>query len=401
MSDKKQSTLLKKLLLRTQNSSRLWLAQAALFVGTVLLLLAVMIWWNFRELLYGSKQDDKLGSTFLVIGKEVTNENMGKIRATVFTPADIDSLRHVSQVQEVGIMASNHFPVYAMMGGNLAFATELPLESVPDNFIDKIPEGWQWKPGSNDLPIIVSNQFLYIYNYVLAPSQGLPQLSQSSIKAIGISIKAGLHERSETYIGHVVGFSDRINSVMVPQSFIDYGNERYGKPGLTFAPFRLILRTKDPSDKAFSDYIENHNYTTNSQNLMWSKVRSIVEVVSTATGVLSILLLGIGSLVFILFIELTIAKAGHSVTLLIQLGYSPQKLSSFMGKQFVPKIGMVVSGSMLAVCFVQLILAKVVARQGLVLPELPGWPVWAVWLASTAMLVLLVARAINAAVSRQ
>jgi len=243
VSDKTQKKLLKKLLLRTQHRSRLWAALAALCVGTTLLLLSVMIWWNFRELLYGKGQNDTLGSTFLIIGKRVTEQNMGNANATIFSGQDIDSLKNAPEVQDIGVITSNHFPVYAMMGGKLAFATDMPLECVPDNFIDKMPPEWKWQPGSLDLPIIISSQFLDIYNYVFAPSQGLPQLSEASVKNIALNMKVGSGDKAEVFAAHVVGFSDRIGSVLAPQSFIDYGNKTYGKPGIVEAPSQLIMIT--------------------------------------------------------------------------------------------------------------------------------------------------------------
>src|SRR5438309_562047 len=83
---------------------------AALCIGTTLLLLSVMIWWNFRELLFGKNQNDNLGSTFLIIGKRVTEQNMGVKNATVFSPQDIEDVKTAPQVQEVGVITSNHFP---------------------------------------------------------------------------------------------------------------------------------------------------------------------------------------------------------------------------------------------------------------------------------------------------
>ncbi len=400
MSQTPQDTMLNKLLLQSQQKGRLWAALAALFTGTTLLLLAVMIWWNFQELLYGKHQDDSLGSTFLTIGKKVTNENMGKPQATVFTPGEIEALKQAPQVQEIGIISSNHFPVYAVMGGSMAFATDLPLESVPDSFIDHLPKDWKWQPGSVDLPIIISTQFLDIYNYVFAPSQGLPQLSQSSVKSIAMQLKAGREGANETFLAHVVGFSDRINSVMAPQSFIDYGNNKYGKPGLATAPSQLILKTRDPSDTKFASYIEGHNYTTNAQNLRWSKVRAIVEVISTATGVLAILLMGIGTLVFVLFIELTVARAQQSITLLMQIGYSPRLLSRFMSGRFLPLVLITVFVSVITACAAQVVASVLVKDQGLQLPYVPGWPVWAALVVSTTILVFLISRSVRVAISK-
>ena len=395
--------MLKTLLMRTQHRSRLWAALLALCIGTTLLLLSVMIWWNFRELLYGKNQNDTLGSTFLIIGKRVTEQNMGVANATVFQQADIDSLKQAPQVQDVGVIASNHFPVYAMMGGKLPLATDLPLECVPDKFIDNMPDDWKWQPGSRTLPIIISSQFLDIYNYVFAPSQGLPQLSESSVKSIALNLKVGEGDSAEVFSAHVVGFSDRIGSVLAPQSFIDYGNKVHSKAGApaTAGPSQLIIKAKDPSDTKFADYLQRHDYATNSQNLRWSKIRAIVEVVTSATGILALLLMGIGTLVFILFIELTIARAQHSLTLLLQVGYSPHYLSRFMIQRFLPMVFGTVAFSMVITIIAQVVTSSVVKSQGLVLPLVPGWPVWLAVVISTGILTMLVTKSISGAIKKR
>lgn len=398
MSDSQQKNILKKLLLYNNSSGRLWAALVALFVGNVLLLTAVLIWWNFNELLYGKDQGDSLGSTFVIVGKKVTNTNIGIKDATSFTEADIDSITRTAQVQQVGVISANRFPVWAVLGGSLGMSTDLPLESVPDSFLDQRPEEWNWQPGSRDLPIIMSSQFLDLYNYVFAPSQGLPQLSESSVKSLSLTVKAGPPDMAETYSAHVVGFSDRINSVMVPQSFIDYGNKKFARQGTTGKPSQLILKIKDPSDKRFTDYLRRREYTTNSQNLRWSRMREIVQVVSSATGVLAVLLLGIGTLVFVLFIELTIARAHQSLVLLKELGYSPARLTAFMLRRFIPLalISLALSGASAAA--LQLFASRVAGEKGLTLHLLPGMPVWVTLGISTALLLLLITRSVKKAI---
>ncbi len=401
MSDQTQKSMLKKLLLGTQHSSRLWAALAALCIGTTLLLLSVMIWWNFSELLYGSNQKDSLGSTYMIVGKRVTEQNMGTPSATLFSQKEIDSLKTAPEVMDVGLITSNRFPIYATLGGRLAFATDMVLESVPDNFLDKMPPEWKWTPGTRDLPIIVSSQFLDIYNYVFAPSQNLPQLSETSVKNIALTFKVGKDDKTEIFIAHVVGFSDRIGSVLAPQSFIDYGNQKFGKPGETTTTSQVLLKTKDPSDTRFGKYLKSHDYTTNSQNLRWSKIRAIVEVVTSATGILALLLMGIGTLVFILFIELTIARAQHALTLLLQIGYSPRYISKFMAGKFLPMVLGTVVASMILTIIAQVVTSSLVQSQGLVLPAIPGWPVWAALVVSSSILVVLVSKSISGAISKR
>lgn len=390
--------MLGKLLLRKGGRGKLWAAMLAVLIGNILLLASVMVWWNFNELLYGKDQPDSLGSTFVIIGKKVTNTNLGIKGATQFTTTDIDTVSGAAQVQAVGSISSNHFPVYAVLGGQVALATDLPLEAVPDSFLDQLPPDWKWQPGQRNLPVIMSTQFLDLYNYVFAPSQGLPQLSESSVKSIALSVKAGPADRAEMYAAHVVGFSDRINSVMVPQSFIDYGNEKFTQPGDHKKPSQLILKVKDPSDKRFTDFIRKRDYTTNSQNLRWSKMREIVEVVTSVTGILAILLTGIGALVFVLFIELTITKAAASLTLLKELGYSPAKLSGFMLGRFVPLVIVILLLGAAIAAAAQYIAAGIAKEKGLLLHTIPGIPVWAALCISGIVLLAMVFGAIRKAI---
>ncbi len=395
-----RNKLLRKLLLRNKKGSgRLWASLISLCIGTTLLLLSVMIWWNFQQLLNGREQNDSLGSTFLTVSKKVTQSMMGNLNASLFTPQQIDQLKAAPQVQDVGQLTANRFPVYAVLNANVGFATDMFLEAVPDRFIDNKPEDWYWQPSSKRIPIIISAQFLDLYNYGFAPSQGLPQLSESSIKSLAFELKVGPRGQQDVYMAQVVGFSDRITSVLVPQSFIDYGNKMYTGQTTT-PPSRLIVKAKDPSDKAFSAYLESNGYGTNGEQLRWNKVRVIVEIVTAAVGLLAILLLGIGTLVFVLFIELTISRAQASLTLLIQLGYGPRYLSIFMMRRFFPLLIFTLIVSMGLATIAQYFSADFIKGQNLVVSTLPGWPVWAALGVSAFTLLVLVSRSIIKAIGR-
>jgi hypothetical protein len=378
-----------KLLFSVNGGSRFSISLLALWSGCILLLVAVAVWWNFNTLI--NSNGNHSASTFLIVSKTVTNENMGRPGSTVFNSDDIALLRTAPQVKELGILTSNHFPAYALVGGKLAFSTDLPLESMPDIFLDTLPADWQWQPGSRVVPVVLSTQFLDIYNYVFAPSQGLPQLSQSSVKSIGITLKAG----NETFIAHVTGFSDRINSVLVPQSFMEYGNSHYAIPGTAAGPSRLILKVGDPNDKSFGQFLEQHNYYTSDQNLRWNKIRSIVEVVAGATGVIALIILGISMLVLILFIELTVSRAKQSIVLLLELGYSPAMLSSLLNKRFLPRIVLTLVSALMLVLVLQFAVSKSVTDSGLQLPAIPGSPVWAVFIANLLIISAVITRSVR------
>jgi len=387
--------LLNKLLLRRRGGGRLGIAWAALFLGSLLLLLSISLWWNFQQVLEGRGSADPLGSSFLTVSKTVTDATMGQADQTRFTQAELEKLRKAPQVQDVGPLTPASFPVQASLGGGLGFSTLLFLESAPDRFLDQKPETWTWKEGEVTLPIILSKDFLNTYNYVFAPSQGLPQLSENAVRAIGFNITIGQGAGSESYRAQVTGFSDRIASVLVPESFLTYANQRFGSGPI--APARVLVRAADPSNTAFVSYLSQNHYTTNAESLRWNRLRRIVTGVSTGTGVLALLLLVAGIGIFILFLELTLAKARDAVQLLLELGYSPSMLRRFLLRRFVPlALSAVLAGGLLTAA-TQFIASTQLQASGLDLALLPGPPIWIAIILCVALLLVQLHSAITRA----
>lgn len=401
MTDKATHSLLKKLLLQQGRSSRLWASLVALTVGTLLLFAAALIWWNFNELLRGRGSNDSLGSTFLTVSKRVSKERSGRPETTVFSQAEIADLKQVAGVEDVGILTSNDFPLAASLGTNsgMDFYTLMFLEAAPDNFLDKKPDNWNWQPGNIQVPVILSGEFLNLYNYGFALSQGLPQLSEETISTLPFQLIVGTAPRIQTYTGRIVGFSDRITSILVPESFMQYANEHYGSGGPK-PPSRLVVKVKDPSATAFNDYLKAHDYATNAEQLRLNKLRSVVNVIAAATGVLAILLMGVSVLVFLLFIELTVARARDSIRLLLQIGYSPKKLIVFLSRQFMPLLAGVLLAALLLAWALQLIAAAWTRQSGLTLSYVPGWPVWAAFMISALVLFWQLQKGLKEAVGK-
>lgn len=371
-------------------NARKALALAALGVGALLLLLSILAWWDFSLLLRGGGQSNN--DAYVLIGRQVTEQNMAAAADKGFSAAAVAALKAQPQVLDAGEVVPAMFPVYATIGGNLALATELPLEAVPDRFIDSLPANWGWQPGSATVPIILSSQFLDIYNYVFAPGQGLPQLSRQSVKAIGLRLQAGGGHGS-TYTAYVAGFSDRIGSVLVPQSFIAYGNKLFA--GGEALPARLVLRVRDPSDPGFVNFLASHGYTTNPQGLQWSRLRTVVAGVATASGLVALLILLVSTMVYVLYIELTVVNARTSLQLLHQLGYSMRSLRVYVSRRMLPQQLLVLLAAAALCSGIQFIVSSVAAQHNIVLSPLPGWPVWVIFLLCSSILPMVTVVAIR------
>lgn len=376
--------ILQKLLRKKSGYNRLVLAWISLYAGTTLLLASVMIWWNLTLLLKGNAEQDSLGSSFITIGKRVTNEKMGNPNLTVFSDSEIAALQQIPGVTATGVLSSGQFPASISLSGRMDFSSDLFLSSVPDIFLDKKPEAWHWLPQSRDIPLILPSEFLHLYNYGFALSQGLPQLSETSLEALSFDLSIGAAAIRETYTARIAGFSDRITAALVPQNFMEYANRKYGS-GITQQPSRVILRITDPSDKAFTAFLQQHDYTVNAEQLKWSRLRIVAEVVAGTTGLLALLLTGISILVFVLFIELTISRSREALTLLLLTGYSPQFLKRFFTWQFIPLLLSAIAMALLSACLLQYILYILSSKIQLSLPFFPGYHIWTVGMCCTIL----------------
>ncbi len=341
-----QNKIILKLLRPGRQKSRMYGSWIALCIGLLLLFTAALAWFDFREILSGKGKEDTMAA-YVVIGKKVTNESMARNpEDNLFSPPEIAGLQQVKGVTEVGPLISNNYPVSASMGGNLHFYTEMFLGAVEDKYLDVLPEDWTWQPGQQSLPIIMSNDFLNLYNYGFALSQGLPQLSQTSIKALPFEIS--IARGQEKYRAQIVGFTDRISSVLVPRNFMDEMNRKYAA-GTAGKPSRLVVKVQDPSDPSFVDFLKAKSYTTNEEQLRWNRIRTVVQAIVTSVGGLALIVVGMAVLSFILFIEITVQRAAGHISLMKQLGYAPRTLRKILNRFFLPWISSaVIAASLLA-----------------------------------------------------
>jgi len=326
--------LLKKIIQSGIGASRLIMAAGGLGIAMILLLIAIQAHTDFDQLLHNQRNANE-SADFLVINKKITNAMMGQNAKSEFTPAEIADLQKQPFTEAFGFITSNQYKVTAAAPGDLHFYTDMFFESVPDSFIDVKNEEWKWTPSDNTIPIILPNDFLNLYNFGFALSQGLPQVSQETIKALPMKVTISQGLMTQEFTGRIVGFSDRITSFLVPNSFMDWANSKFGS-GQATAPSRVIIKTKDPSDPLLAKYLEEKGYTTNQDKIKYSKTKLIVQTIVSVIGFFGIILLVFALLVFSMFIQLVIASCKKEIQLLVTLGTAPGQLQRYLMRQFVP-----------------------------------------------------------------
>ena len=352
--------ILKKIIRTGVGKWRFIAAGAGLSIALLLILSAVQIQVNYHELLYGSGNQDSIAN-FLVINKKIDGNSL----TNTLSAQDIQQLKSQPFVQSIGQLTSSRFKVSAQSPSErFPFYTDLFFESVPNEFIDVQSTDWTWKEGSANIPLIIPNQFLDLYNFGFAPSQNLVQLTQSMVMALPVVINIHHNGQVIPFTGRVVGFSDRISSVLVPQNFLDWANKQYGshQAGETS---RVVIQTKDPGNPALVQYLKENKLVTDADKTRFSKYRQIVNAIVSASWITGAIMLLFALLVLSLFIQLTISSTKKEIGLLITLGASPKQLQQFLLRQFLPGNLIITILSLLVITALQFWVQKLLANQNM------------------------------------
>src|SRR6185312_1880212 len=366
-----------------KNNISKWLGYFGLGIGVLLLLVSMQMFVNIQQLLSENAPRKSGGYDFISISKTITNDNMGKDNS--FTNEDLLKLKEQPTIAGVAPLISNKFRVRATAGDIIPFSTDLFLESINDNFIDTVPASFTWQPGQIVVPIIFSSDFLEMYN-VFAPAQGLPQLSAKTISSVNIILECSGTNGSQTFKGNIVALSDRINSLLVPKTFMNWSNLHF-MGDTTIHASRVYIKTKDANDPKLISYLDSQDYHLNKEKVKFGRIKSILQNIVSALGVFGILVIVLALMLFSFYLQLMIAKSKDNLRLLLTLGYSPSWLAKSVAKSWLPVY--------LSIIVVALILTEILHLLFLQLSfaeaaNLSYFLNWSVWLTAIALFALTI-----------
>ncbi len=333
---------------REKKSTSRILGYIGLGFGVFLLLCCVQMYVNIHFLLR-EKNVSKNGFDFISITKTITNENAASDNR--FTSEEIYQIRQQRFITDAAPLVSNLFRVKASAGSALPFSTDLFLESIDENFLDTLPPNFTWKEGQQDIPIIFSADFLEMYN-VFAPAQDLPRLSSATLSSINIILECYGPLGIQSFRGHVVAISDRINSVLVPPDFLQWANKNYAL-ATNVPAARVFLKTKDANNPQLIKYIQANNFRVNSDKTKLGRVRQMLDLVISGLAGFAILVIIMALVLFSFFLQLMIARSRENLQLLITLGYSPKRLSDSVSRKWIPVYSIIIGIALLATSILQ------------------------------------------------
>ena len=303
-------------------------ASLGAIVGITLLMLSLQSREVFSDVL--TNEDDLFPARYLTLSKKVSLlSNLPGMKPS-FTQREIKRLREQPGIvgatpfvtagfKTAAIMAIPNFPEYY---------TELFLESLPTGFLESHPSGWQWTNESPHVPILLPNSFLNLYNFGFAPANGYPQVSKGMIQTVRFTLRIqGKSGRQHVLPAKVAAFSDRITTILVPESFMNWANAELVPGGKPIPPYRILVKTETPIPANLPAFLEKKNYETNRELLKGGRVTNLAKLALGSTASIGLLLLLVAFLAFWLSFQVLVQRSAGNLRTLLHIGYPPGQLA--------------------------------------------------------------------------
>ena len=295
-------------------------------IGLTIVLLAVQFYRDVRPVF--NDEESFISKDYLIITRAVTGAGAMMGSNGEFSDDDISDLESQPWCRQVGRFLNSDFAIDARLGvgSGHAMHTQFFFEAIPDEFIDIDPNAWGFNPNDPVVPVVISRDYLSLYNFGFAATQGMPKISEGQAEMLPLEFTLSGNGQRLDMPGRIVGFSNRLNTVIVPQEFMEWANQRFGT-GEIQHPQRLIVEVNSPGDVKIEKYMEDHHYEVAGDKMSSSKANYFLTVISSIVIAVGIIISLLAFFVLMLSIYLLLQKNTRKLQDLLLLGFSPNQVS--------------------------------------------------------------------------
>ena len=293
--------------------------------GMIIVLLGIQF---YRDVLPVFTQGDSfIKKDFVIVSKKVSTLGTLVGKSSTFSTGDVAEIEEQPFTKSVGRFLPSQFKVSAGMGmQGIRMSTDMFFESVPDEFVDVKLDKWTFDPSSDVVPIIIPRTYLNLYNFGFAQSRNLPQLSEGVMGMVNLDIRIMGNGQVKQLKGNIVGFSNRLNTILVPETFMNWANATYGT-GQKAEPSRLIVEVNNPTDERIAKFFQQKGYETEGNSLDAGKASWFLKVVIGIVLSVGLLISVLSFYILILSIYLLLQKNSTKLENLLLIGYSPARVA--------------------------------------------------------------------------
>lgn len=295
--------------------------------GMIIVLLSVQFYQDVIPVF--TAEDSFMRSDFFIVNKKIGTASTISGSSNTFNQTEVDDLAQQPFVSRMGKFTNANYKADVSMrvnGVSVLNNGEISFESIPDSFVDTPLRNWNYQPGEKTIPIILPRIYLTMYNFGFAQTHALPKLSDGLVGMIDFHIFVHGKHREAQFKGKVIGFSNRLSSILVPQAFMDWSNDTFAS-GETHAPTRLIVQVNNPSDPQFTKYLDQKGYEIENDKLNTEKTTYFLRLLVTMVVGVGLVISALSFYILMLSIYLLVQKNTHKLENLLLIGYRPAQVA--------------------------------------------------------------------------
>jgi len=316
-----------KLLKKTLIPSQIFGYTLTIFIGSTIVLLTSQIYFDIIPLI--SQETDVFKNDAAVISKTVSAFKTLDKEKIYFTDKEINELKSQEFIKEVSKFNNANFEIRVIANTDeMTFYTDLFFESIPNKYLDVDPDDWEWKPSLDFIPIIIPEDYLNLYNHGLAQSQGGKVVSKNMMSSINLRLEVEGKGKSKNFQSRIVGFSNKINSILVPENFLTWANEEFGREDDTKSS-RLLIEFNDPSDNRILEFFNEKNYSISKKDLEFSKIIFFFKSALLFVFLIALIIIFLSIAFILLSMNLIIQRNKELLINLYSIGYNYGKIAKF------------------------------------------------------------------------
>lgn len=358
--------MIEKILFKKQSKVQLYIAILGAFIGFIFLTTSVHFFIRINE---SKKNEDVLKGKAIIIQKKVSSLSTLNLVKTDFNPDEIEKLNSQDFTLEVQPIINNSFDISIQTDSKLLpyFRSDIFLQAVDARFLDVSSIKWQWDENDAYVPIILPREFLVMLN-TFANARGLPQVSEELAKSVSFQFNLSGNSQKTSKKVKIIGFTGDISSILVPPSFLNYGNDKFGDQQ-SLKTTQLLVSIQEGTFGKLEQYMQSHGLEAKESSLVIGKLISVTSSLLLILIGISALILLLSSLVLIQYTQVLIAHNHYEIRTLLRIGYSPQKITKIITKYFILIIAFTALFSCIAFVFLKITIDKKLLDSGLTISK--------------------------------
>jgi ABC-type antimicrobial peptide transport system permease subunit len=187
-----------------------------------------------------------------------------------------------------------------------------------------------------------------------------------------LTLESPDRKKKESHKAYIVGFTNSVASILVPEEYMTYANEKYS-PNEEQKVTQLMISSKDGQFGKMEEYMNKHGLESAESEMDLSRLKSIVGTLFLVVIGISVIAVFVAGLVLIQYMQLLITRNLYEVRTLMRIGYHPRELVMKFFKYFSIIFAIVIGIAFITFVLLKFQLDKLFSNGGVYIDNSLSW----------------------------